>query len=133
MATLQSPRDASYLQIHEAAHTPGFEAQVEWISVTYFRMVTLLGVYVGQSTHSVAIQLYNFVTSAWDTFDKFEVGIWSTTAGEEMWENHDFIVPACAAYIGTAGDLGDVRLRFSHPGAGNANDHLYIDYAALYR
>jgi hypothetical protein len=96
-------------------------------------MVALLGVYVGQTTHNVAIQLYNFVSAAWETFDMFKVGLWSTTAGEEMWENHDFIVPSCAAYIGTGADLGDVRLRFSHPAAGNANDHLYIDVAALYQ
>ena len=95
-------------------------------------MVALLGVYVGQATHSVAIQLYNFVAGAWQTFGMLKTGIWDTTAGEEMWENHDFIVPSCAAYIGTAADVGDVRLRFSHPGAGNANDHLYIDLAALY-
>ena len=134
VATLRTEYDDSYLQVHEVAHTPGFDFQVEFVSVTTFNWVRILGAYVGQSAHGVAIQLYNFVTSVYDTFNTaLPFSIWSVTAGEQLWQKFDFFPENPASYIGTAGaDAGDVRVRFSHPMAGNANDHLYLDVVALY-
>lgn len=135
VADLQTAGDGNFYHIDEAAADPGWELTIEFTSVTAFNFVKILATYDGQSTHTAQISLYNFNNTTWDCFDSFmnqgEAEV--STAGEYTLENHDFFVPDDSDYIGTAGDAGDVRVRFRHTSGGNANDDLDIDVVALYQ
>jgi hypothetical protein len=43
-------------------------------------MCRILGEYTGSTSHAVAIQVYNWTTSAWDTFNAMQTGYLDTTA-----------------------------------------------------
>ena len=126
--------DGNFYHIDEAGADPGLELTVEFVGVTAFNWVNIYASYDGAATHSVQIALYNFNTTTWDCFDAFpttqaEVA----TAGEYTLENHNFIVPDDTDYIGTGGDVGDVRVRIRHTMMGNANHDLDLDIVALYQ
>lgn len=133
VATLQTFGDGSFLKVDEAAATPGMDLIVDFVSVTAFTWVNVVAAYDGQATHGVGIQLYNWVNGAWDTFDALQTGGFDvTTAGGYVLVNHDFLVVNDAAYIGTGGSAGQVRMRFYHTMAGNASHDLWVDVCALY-
>jgi hypothetical protein len=134
VSNLQTAHDGSFYHIDEAAVDPGFELTIEFVSVTGFNWVQILGTYDGSATHSVQIALYNFNTTTWDCFGAFpnsqaEVA----TAGEYTLGNESFFVPDDDNYIGTGGDSGDVRVRIRHTMTGNAAHDIDLDVVALYQ
>lgn len=131
---LQTHADGNFYHIDEAAATPGIHLEVEFVSVTAFNWVHVVAQYDGLTTHGVALQLYNFSTTTWDTFDSIETGYADvSTAGGYILGDHSFFVPDDSNYIGTGGDAGDVRVRFYHTPAGNSAHDLDIDVVALYQ
>lgn len=132
VSDLQTMSDGTFYDLTEAASTPGINLIVDFISVTAFETVRVLGGYNGSSTHSLAIQVYNWNSAAWNTFNAMQTGLWDiSTAGEYILGNYQFTVFDDANYIGTGGDAGKVRIRFYHTMAGNASHHLYIDEVSL--
>jgi hypothetical protein len=131
---LQTLGDGNFYHVDEAAGAPGIDLEVEFVSVTAFNWVQIKAVYDGSTTHAVGIQLYNFNTTTWDTFNAAQTGQEDVSnAGEYILNSYDFFVPSDTNYIGTGGDAGDVRVRFHHTMAGNASHDLYIDVVALYQ
>jgi hypothetical protein len=131
---LQTFGDGNFYDITEAAATPGIDLVVEFISITKFNWVQIKAVYEGSDTHAVAIQLYNFNTTAWNTFNAVQNGVADvTTANGYILDSYDFIVPSDTDYIGTGADAGDVRVRFYHTMSGNSSHDLHIDVVALYQ
>ena len=101
--------------------------------MTGFTWVNVIAGYEGSATHGVALQLYNWSSAAWDTFDAIENGYADvTTADGYILSNHDFVVPSDTNYIGTGANDGDVRVRIYHTPLGNASHDTYIDVVALY-
>jgi len=134
VADLQTLGDGNFYAIVEAAGAPGIDLEVEFVSVTAFNWVQIVACYDGSSTHSVGIQLYNFNTTAWDTFNAAQTAQEDVTnAGEYILDNFSFFVPSDTNYIGTGGDAGDVRVRFHHTMAGSVAHDFYIDVVALYQ
>ena len=135
VATLQTAHDGSFLEVAEEAETPGIEFLVDFVSVTAFNWVNIIGFYdANTTTHAIAIQLYNWTQTRWDTFDSMQKEVGDiTTADGYILGNHDFIVPADTEYIGTAGDAGKVRVRFYHTMGGAAAHDLRLDVVALYQ
>lgn len=134
VADLQTAFDGNFYHIDEAAGAPGIDLIVDFTSITAFNWVQVIAQYDGSSTHSVAIQLYNWITTTWNTFNACQTGQEDvTTAGGYILEDLSFFVPSDANYIGTGGSAGQVRVRFYHTMAGNASHDLYIDVVALYQ
>lgn len=128
VSDLQTAFDGNTYDIDEAAATPGYHLEVEFVSVTAFNWVSIIASYKGSATHYAEVQLYNFDTTAWDTFTSLD-----THAALIQMENYSFFVPDDTNYIGTAGDAGDVRVRFYHTPAGNASHDVSINVVALYQ
>jgi len=133
VADLQTFGDGSFYTIVEATGAPGINLIVDFTSVTGFTWVNVVAQYTGSTTHGVALQLYNWSTAAWDTFDAVETGYADiATASGYILGNHDFVVPSDTNYIGTGANDGQTRVRFYHTPSGNASHRLYIDVVALY-
>ena len=132
VADLQSGNDGNVYTIQEAAATPGITLIVDFESVTAFNWVKILALYDegAAATHAMTIELYNWDTTSWDQFCALQNGI--SNSGT-IFDGHDFFVPDDTNYIGTGGDVGNVRVRFNHPQNGNASHYLYIDEVALYQ
>ena len=131
---LQTAHDGNFYNATSASATPGIHLEVEFISVEAFNRVEILAIYDASATKSVGIQLYNFSTTAWDTFDACQTAQENvTTASGYIIENHSFWVASDTNYIGTGGDDGDVRVRFYQTMAGDGTQELYVDVVSLYQ
>jgi len=129
VANLRTAFDGLFFHVDEVAATPGINVLVDFAGVTRFTSVQCLSVYAGSSTHAVAIQLYNYTTTTWDTFNAAQDGQHDiTTVGGYIMDNHSFFVPDCRDYI----SAGVTLLRYYHTMAGTASHDLYIDCVALY-
>ena len=127
VADLQTAFDGNQVAIQEAAGGPPCLTMiVDFVSVTAFNWVHIIDYYEGSTTHSVAIELYNWSTTNWDCFN-------SSNGVENSMTDHSFFVPSDTNYIGTGGDAGKVRVRFDHVQSGNASHNLYVDVVALYQ
>ena len=134
VANLRTAFDGLFFHLDEVAGAPGLDLIIDFVNVTALNWVEALDVYKGSATHAVAIQLYNWITTTWDTFNAAQSGQYNiATVGGYIMDNHSFTVPASANYIGTGGNLGDVRVHYYHTMMGNASHDLYIDCVALYR
>jgi hypothetical protein len=134
VADLQTLGDGNFYHVDEVAGAPGIDLEVEFVSVTAFNWVQIVGVYDGASNHAVGIQLYNFSTTTWDTFSAMQTSQEDVTnAGEYILNGYGFFVPDDANYVGTGADDGDVRVRFHHTMNGNNSHDLYLDVVALYQ
>ena len=61
--------DGNTLNISETPGVPGWELTVSFTGVFIFNKLYFLGQYSGGQGHVVYLQLYNNVTSSWDTID----------------------------------------------------------------
>jgi hypothetical protein len=134
ISTLQTLGDGNVYDLTEASTTnPGLDFYVEFTSVTAFNWVQILGTYhVGTTysqTHFVAIQLYNWVGSAWVNFNRMPSDNYAAGYNTDF----SFVVPGDANFIGTGGNAGKVRVRFRHSAVAGVNSHhVYLDCVALY-
>lgn len=134
VADLRVARDGNFYHIDETAASPGQRLTVEFTGVTAFNWVNIIGCYSGGLTHAIAIQLYNFNTTSWDTFGGAQNHVCDiTTPNENILQDLSFIVPDDSDYIGTGDDAGDVRVRLNHTPMGNANHDSFWDVVALYQ
>ena len=134
VANLRTAFDGLFFHLDEVAAAPAIDLIIDFINVTAFNWVQTLDVYKGSATHAVAIQLYNWITATWDTFNAAQSGQFDvTTAGGYIVDNHSFFVPSDTNYIGTGGSAGQVRVRYYHTMGGSAAHDLYIDCVALYQ
>jgi hypothetical protein len=132
VADLRTMTDGLFYNVTEAAGVPGINLIVDFINVTAFEKCRVLGAYEGSATHAVAIQLYNWTTATWDTFNALQNSHADvTTAGGYILNNEEFTVYDDTNYIGTAGNLGKVRVRFYHTDSGNVSHDMHIDEVSL--
>jgi hypothetical protein len=129
---LQTMGDGNFYDVTEATGAPGINLIVDFISITAFNWVQIKGCYEGSDTHAVAVQLYNWNTTAWDTFDAMQNSYCDTsTSSGYILNSYDFFVPSDTNYIGTGGNAGKVRVRFYHTPSGNASHDMHLDVVAL--
>lgn len=133
LADLQNSRDGAFYHIDEAAGVPGINLIVDFADVETIEFVEVNASYEGSSTHAIAVQLYNWTATTWDTFDALQTGYADvTTANGYIVGNHSFNVHQPSGYIGSGANEGRVRVRFYHTPSGNASHDLYIDDVAVY-
>lgn len=127
VADLQTAHDGNLYHIDEAGGVaPSITLIVDFVSVTAFNWVQVIAEYDGSATHSVCVELYNWNSAAWNVFD-------AANGVETALTNHSFFVPDDTNYIGTGGNIGEVRVRFNHPANGNGAHDFDIDVVALYQ
>ena len=130
LSDLQTAQDGNFYRVTEVAGTPGIILIVDFAAVTTFTMVRVLAIYDGSGTHSIALQLYNYTQTRWDTFDSLQTAQEDvSTADGYIVTNHSFFVLNPLDYISG----GVVQVRFYHTMGGNASHDLYIDSVALYK
>ena len=112
--------NGTYIQVEEAAGTPGFDIRFEHVDVIDFNNVFLYLKYNGGSGHNVDIQLFNNDTLGWDT-----IGFFSDQASFTI---IDIPIALSADYINGS---DEVTMRLYHSDAGNTLHDIQIDYAAL--
>lgn len=136
VADLQSFADGNFYEINEVAATPGQILIVSFTGVDALNYVNCVAAYNGSSSHAIAIQLYNWTTSIYDTFGALENAYYTiATPGQYVLTNHDFWVLDDTNYIGTGDNKGKVNVRFIHPMLGvAAPQHKSVfDVVSLYR
>ena len=132
VSDLQVGYDGAFYHIDEVAETPAINLIVDFENITDFNYVHLKAVYRGSVTHAVAIQLYNWTETRWDTYDSLQGDEEDvSTADGYITSNHSFLVFDSTNYIGIGGDAGNVRLRFYHTMSGSASHDIWIDLAEL--
>lgn len=109
-----------YYSVNDAATTPAFVVYAGWNNVTTFNRATLNINYTTASGHTVDIDLYNYQTSAWDTF-----GVYS---GSGNWQQFALGLIDHQPYVS---NTGTVALRIYHVSTGNTAHRTWIDYLAL--
>jgi hypothetical protein len=134
LSDLQNAFDGNFYNLSETAAAPGMNLIVDFVSVTAFNWVMVKGCYNGSSTHAVAIQLYNWTQTRWDTYHALQNHTCDvSTSDGYIIKDQSFYVVDDSEYIGTGVDDGKVRVRFYHTMSGNASHDLYIDVTALYQ
>jgi hypothetical protein len=70
---LDEIQDGNEYHIDEAnGVAPAMDLKIDFVSVTKFNFVHVMGYYNGGSTHSVNIQLYAWSTSTWHTWESHD-------------------------------------------------------------
>jgi hypothetical protein len=87
--------------------------------ITHFDSINLRSQYAGVAAHHIDLQLWNFDTSAWDTYTDF--------SDEPDFVTRSITVLSPAAYI----DAGVVKLQYIHVSSGNTGHSLLFDYVGL--
>ena len=126
IADLLSAHDGNIFDLTEAAATPGIDLIIDFIDVIVFDRVRALANYDGSANHSVAIAVWNWITSAWDIKD-------SMSGVEKSLVEHGFFIYDDANYIGKGVNFGRVRVNLLHALMGNVSHHTFIDEVALYK
>ena len=111
--------NTGFYSINDAATSPGAITYIGFTGVTDFNRFVLNINYTSSSGHTQDIDLYNWVTQAWDTF--------TTYSGSTNWFQFIEGVIDPAPYISS----GKVWARIYHASTGNVVHRTWIDYAAL--
>jgi hypothetical protein len=128
VADLQTANDGSVFTLTEVAGGGNYII-VDFVSVTAFNWVKILGSYAGSSSHGIYIELWDWTGGgAWKQFDGMQDAFTDSGA---LYCNHDFFVPSDTNFIGTGADAGKVRVRFNHSATTVNNHLLYLDEISL--
>ena len=119
VSNLSTMCDSSIYTIGEVAGTPGFDLECTFTGVRTIEGVIVREQYSGSATHEVNIQLYNYNSSAYISFDCIRYGY-----GYQL---HNIKVPDDANYVSS----NTAKLKVYHTSGGNSSHVQYIDYIAL--
>lgn len=116
---IQTFNDGNEYIVDEVIATPGFEVEIDFVSVTSFNNVQLNVAYTNTSGHVVNIDLYNVGTTNWDT-----IGVFHGLSG---FTQFSLGVIDGTPYISS----GNVRLRLYHVTLGVNTHDIQVDYCVL--
>ena len=119
LSDIQTFNDGNVYSVQETATTPGFDIRIDFSGVSVFNRVEVNLAYTNSSLHVVDVDLWNFVTSGWDT-----IGVFHGLAG---YTQLVLGVIDSAPYI----SAGVVNSRLYHVSAGTGAHSIQIDYLAL--
>lgn len=113
--------DDLIINISETTGSPALDIRVNFTGVSSFNDVLLRAQYIESSSmHEVIFQIYNYLTSSWDTH--YELG-----NSEEMLGTFPIFVSDAVNHL----ENGTVQVRFYHEDNGNINDKISIDSVQL--
>ena len=123
--------DGNYYHIDEVA--AGFDVIIHFTSVTAFNWVQCICNYHGTVSHAVMVQVYNWITTTYDSYRIVPCALDEFGAGINTQGDSGFFIPDDTNYIGTGGDAGKVNIRILHSSSGNAAHDFDVDCVALYQ
>ena len=113
-------RGGTDVVITEVTGVPGFDVELVFASLPYISLGFVLeGWYAGSTPHDVAIQAYNYTTSAWDRY--------GTMASTSTKQRYSFLYMLGSDYVSS----GNAKLRLYHSNSGTGTHTLNLDYAAI--
>ena len=119
LADITTMLDGNEYNLSEAAGAPGQRLTLTFTGVSEIYGLLLRAYYSGSGTHYCEVQLFNYTTSAWDTY---------LTVENSNGHNVRYIrIPSDADYISN----GQAQLRWEHPVTGNASHDAFIDFIGL--
>jgi hypothetical protein len=108
-----------YVLTDGSGSAPAWYIDFDFISVVKFNRVVMNINYTQSSGHTIYVQLYNYITTAWDSIGTYTgLGSYYAFALEVIDETN---------YLSS----GIVQLRLYHSNAGNVSHQTSIDYIAL--
>ena len=110
---------SGFYSINDTATSPGYTVYVGFTGITKFNRVVLNINYTQSSDHTINVDLYNYVTAAWNTFAVY--------SGLPGWYQLALGVIDSDPYVSG----GAVTLRLNHISGGNIGHRTWIDYIAL--
>ena len=123
LTAITTSRDNLYLNVRESAGaasaTNPSTTQFLFSGISHFNVINTRSFYTGLVSHNYNIQLWNYNTSAWDTY--------ATFSGETDYVARTIEVFNPALYI----SAGVVKLQFIHTSTGNTGHEIHYDYIAL--
>jgi hypothetical protein len=127
LSAVSISRDNTYLNVREktgaASATNPLTVQFLFTGITAFDTIESRSYYTGSVSHNMSIQLWNWTTSAFDTYASF--------SGETDYVSRNIVVFSPSLYIGTGGNAGKVILQFIHTSSGLSTHSIQFDYIAL--
>jgi hypothetical protein len=105
--------------LYDTSTTPGYDVRIGFTGVTQFNKISANINYAGSSSHTVEIDLYNWNTSSWETFQTFSGLGTFTTFQPGVIDSVPFI------------NAGVVSARVYHLSGGFPSHYTQIDYFAL--
>jgi hypothetical protein len=123
LTAIATSRDGAYLNVREktgaASATNPLTVQFLFTNVLNFDTIRLRSYYSGSVSHHMRVQLWNYSTSAWDTFAIF--------SGETDYIDRALTVFNHSVYV----NGGNAKLQLIHTDGGLASHSLQFDYVAL--
>jgi len=123
LASIQTYGDFStgnYYRVDDLdATAPAYEVQVGFSGITQFNRIVFNVNYTNTSTHTIRVELYDYVNSIWVEFGRFQ--------GLSTWTQFLLGVIDSTNFISS----GNALLRFYHQSSGNAVHQSLYDYVAL--
>lgn len=123
LASIQTYGDypsGNYYRVDDGdAQTPGYEIQIGFTGITQFNRIVFNVNYTNTSSHTIRVELYNYATSSWVEFGRFN--------GLVNWTQFLLGVIDSTNFISSGNSL----LRFYHQSTGNAAHQSFYDYVAL--
>lgn len=107
------------LKSTEVSGTPGFTFEVLFKNVVDFNKVEMMEQYSGNVAHNVDIQIYNYLSSSWQTLETI------TTQTGLMQKVYSVL--NSTPYLSGS----NARLRFNHTSAGTSSHYMLLDYVSL--
>jgi hypothetical protein len=119
---VQALGDGSVYAVAEIASNPGFDIRFNFTAIRFVPKVVVARIhYIGSSTHDVTVEMYNYATSAFVSFDAV-----LTSDSPEM-----FVIPLPdgTPYVDTS---GAAIVRVVHNESGDSAHDIEFDYIALW-
>ena len=113
--------NVGFYSVNDATGAPAHVEYIGWTGITKFNRVPVHINYTQSSGHTIDIDLYNYQTTAWDTF--------ATYSGSPGWQTFALGLIDDVPYIQSS--TGNVALRIYHVSSGNVQHRTWIDYVAL--
>lgn len=120
LSDLQALLDGNVYHVDEVAASPGYNLTLTFLNISNIDHIVIRFYYAGGSTHGCRIQLYNVLTTNWDTF-------WTELGADVDFSLKTIFLPDYTNYI----TGGQVQLRFYHSEVGNPAHDLYVDYVGI--
>lgn len=113
--------DGNIYTLNEASGTtPGATVIFDFSGLKHLQGLALRVNYTGGSSHYYNVEMWNYITSAWDLL--------LTLGYAYGYSYQTLLLPDASDYLARE---GTARVRFNHPPAGNVAHALLIDYVAV--
>jgi hypothetical protein len=127
LAAVATARDGSYLNVREAAGaasaTNPNTVHFLFTSVDAFDTICVLSKYNGGAAHVMAIELYDYVNTAYVRI--------ATFTDQTFYNDYYIRVHGASNFLGTGGDAGKVILQLIHDNAGNTAHSIEFEYVKV--